>query len=133
VTVTDPRHALYGFRLQVASVVGARGPRFIVLVLPDGRRRHVLRAATDLERPPAAADPVRSRISARSLLPLARLIRSMLAAPDVEAGHADQAGSSPSADIGEAHDADLAAPCADLDGSTMREPGDRADASSPAV
>ena len=39
VTVTDPRHRLSGQCLAVLSLACVRGPRFIAIALPDGRRR----------------------------------------------------------------------------------------------
>jgi len=93
--VTDPHHPLFGRELELLSLACSRGPAFIAVALPDGRRRLLRRAATDLEQPPAlqAALP---RISARALLPLARHIRSMLAASSEEAFHADLFPSGPS-------------------------------------
>jgi len=46
VTVTDPRHPLYGQRLAVLSLACSRGPRFIAVALPDGRRRLIQCGAT---------------------------------------------------------------------------------------
>jgi len=66
--------------------------------LPDGRRRLMPHAATDLERPftPRMALPL---ISVRTLLPLARHIRSMLASSNEEVCHVNSppTGSSPAA------------------------------------
>ncbi|MFC7556706.1 hypothetical protein ACFQU7_37565 [Pseudoroseomonas wenyumeiae] len=88
VTVTDPRHPLFGQRLRLLSLTCGRGPAFVAVALADGRRRLLRRAETDLERPlaPEAALP---RISARALLPLAQHIRSMLAVSRQEASHAE--------------------------------------------
>ncbi len=95
VTVTDPHHPLFGRELELLSLACSRGPAFIAVALPDGRRRLLRRAATDLEQPPAppAALP---RVSTRALLPLARHIRSMLAASSEGAFHADRRQSDPS-------------------------------------
>jgi hypothetical protein len=71
----------------------SRGPGFIAVALPDGRRRLIRRAATDLDWPLASAVML-PRISLRTLLPLARLIRSMVAASCKEACHADTLPSS---------------------------------------
>jgi hypothetical protein len=131
VSVTDPRHPLYGHRLEVASVAGARGARFIVVVLPDGRRRQILRAVTDLERPAVAAEPALSRISARSLLPLARLIRRMLQAPDGEVGHGNQDRLLSATKASEARTGGITATAAAIDCSNAAVAADRADASSP--
>ena len=84
VTVTDPQHPLVGQRLTVLSLLCARGPRFIAVALPDGRRRLIRRAATDLERPAGATELPVPRVSIRTLLPLARLVRSVLAASSAE-------------------------------------------------
>jgi hypothetical protein len=93
VTVTDPRHPLFGQRLKLLPLICGRGPAFVAVALADGRRRLLRRAETDLERPlaPEAALP---RISARALLPLAQHIRSMLAVSRQEAPHAELPASS---------------------------------------
>ena len=93
-TVTDPRHPLYGQQLRVLSLSCARGPRFIAVALADGRRRLIRRAATELEHP-AEPDRAIPRISVRMLLPLARHIRRVVAALAEEANHADTCPSSP--------------------------------------
>src|SRR4051794_32178564 len=94
ITVTDPRHPLCGQRLQVLSLTCARGPRFIAIALPDGRRRVIRREATELEHP-LQPDPAVARISVRTLLPLARHIRRVVAASPEEATHADTPQLSP--------------------------------------
>src|SRR5688572_31711812 len=52
--------------------------RSVVIALPGGQRRAVPRAATDLVVPAAPVPPPRSplRLSVRTLLPLATLVRS---------------------------------------------------------
>ena len=95
ITVTDPHHPLFGRELELLSLACSRGPAFIAVALPDGRRRLLRRAATDLEQPPAP-QAVLPRVSARALLPLARHIRSMLAASSEEVFHADRPQSDPS-------------------------------------
>lgn len=71
-------HALFGRTFPVLACRSGRGPRFIVLQLPDGRRRSVLRSITDLEMEHSQAgggSPEQSlRVSVRTLLPLARLL-----------------------------------------------------------
>src|SRR3954453_9107142 len=84
VSVTDPRHPLFGQSLHLLSLTCSRGPAFIAVALPDGRRRLVRRAATNLDHPPPA-NMTLPRISVRALLPLARHIRSMVAASLEEA------------------------------------------------
>ena len=74
------------------SLACARGPRFIAVALPDGRRRLIRRAATDLEHP-ASAEVATPRVSARTLLPLARHIRALVTASSAEI--IDAAPSSP--------------------------------------
>ena len=59
------------------SLTCSRGPAFIAVALPDGRRRLLRRSATDLERPLATQSTPLPRILARALLPLARHIRNM--------------------------------------------------------
>src|SRR5215213_11382745 len=83
VTVTDPHHALCGQLLPLVSLHSARGPVYIVVALPDGRRRSLRRGSTDLAGA-AATSPVASlcdgpRVSVGTLLPLARHIVARLA------------------------------------------------------
>ena len=78
VTVTDQHHALCGQLLPLVSLHSARGPAYIVVALPDGRRRSLRRASTDLAGA-ATASPVASlcdgpRVSVGTLLPLAHHI-----------------------------------------------------------
>jgi hypothetical protein len=98
VTVTDPDHPLFGQQLKLLSLSCGRGPTYIAVALPDGRRRLMRRAATDLERP-LAPRMVLPLISVRTLLPLARHIRNMLAPSNEEVCHVNSppAGSSPAA------------------------------------
>src|SRR4051794_24735049 len=84
VSVTDPRHPLFGQSLRLLSLTCSRGPAFVAVALPDGRRRLVRRAATSLDQPPPA-NMTLPHISVRALLPLARHIRSMVAASFEEA------------------------------------------------
>ena len=48
VTITDPRHSLFGQRLVVLGERSGRGPGYVAGELPDGRRRSVRKTATDL-------------------------------------------------------------------------------------
>lgn len=74
IKVMDPTHPLFGKTLRLLSEHCGRGPAFVSVGLQDGRRRLVLRSATDLESRPTRVGQI-SRISARSLLPLARHIQ----------------------------------------------------------
>ena len=73
VTVTDPPHALFGHRFAVLSERSGRGPAYVVVELPDGRRRSIRIASTDLAEAAIAPGPKAAglpRISARTLIPL---------------------------------------------------------------
>ncbi|MBV9776496.1 MAG: hypothetical protein JO143_05550, partial [Acetobacteraceae bacterium] len=87
---------MFGQQLTLLSLTCGRGPAFVAVALPDGRRRLLRRTATDLDRP-LALPVALPRISARALLPLARHIRSMLAASNTEALHANPSRSGSSA------------------------------------
>jgi hypothetical protein len=100
VTVTDPHHALSGQRLRLVSLRSARGPAYVVVALPDGRRRSLRRALTDPAgaaevAPSARAIPLRNGflISVGTLLPLARHIVARLAAPVEEVTRDDRSSS----------------------------------------
>src|SRR4051794_5782112 len=97
VTVTDRHHALCGQLLPLVSLHSARGPAYVVIALPDGRRRSLRRASTDLAGA-AAASPVASlcdgpRISVGTLLPLPRHIVPRLAIAVEEVTYDDRAPS----------------------------------------
>src|SRR3954467_4337165 len=79
VTVTDRHHALCGQLLPLVSLHSARGPAYIIVALPDGRCPARRRASTD--RAGTAEAPLYDapRISAGTLLPLARHIVAGLA------------------------------------------------------
>src|SRR3954463_1138712 len=79
VTVTDQHHALCGQLLPLVSLHSARGPAYVVVALPDGRRRSLRRASTDLAGTAEASLYDGPRISAGTLLPLARHIVACLA------------------------------------------------------
>jgi hypothetical protein len=81
VTIADPHHALSGQQFELVSVHSARGPSFVVIALPDGRRRSVRRSITDL----VGADSTNRlgealRVSVRTLLPLAQHLATMITA-----------------------------------------------------
>jgi hypothetical protein len=81
VTITDPRHFLFGHRLSVLDERSGRGPSYVVVELGDGRKRSVRIAATDLVPPgnsSSAAGPTLPRISVRTLIPLARHLNRIL-------------------------------------------------------
>ena len=81
VTVTDSRHSLFGQQFTVLSERSGRGPAFVVVELPDGRRRSIRIASTDLGRAPPAADQNAAdlpRVSVRTLIPLTRHLNAKL-------------------------------------------------------
>ncbi len=73
VTIIDPHHFLFGHRLELLKERAGRGPAYVVVALPDGRRRAVRIASTDLAKSPITSRPNAAdlpRISARTLIPL---------------------------------------------------------------
>ncbi len=48
VTITDPHHWLFEHRLSVVAERSGRGPGYVVVALPDGRRRPVRINSTNL-------------------------------------------------------------------------------------
>ncbi|WP_160330085.1 DUF5372 family protein [Rhizobium altiplani] len=80
-TIIDPRHGLAGQRLELVSVQSGRGAAFVVVRLPDGRRRSIRRSITDLvtvsleARSESESAP---RVSVRTLLTLMRHLNSMV-------------------------------------------------------
>nr|WP_245437286.1 DUF5372 family protein [Mesorhizobium helmanticense] len=83
-TVIDPRHGLAGQRLELVSSRSARGPAFVVVRLPDGRRRSIRRSVTDLAVASAeeqGASKSLARINVRTLLTLLHHLNRTLASP----------------------------------------------------
>ena len=89
VTITERTHPLFGKRLFLLSERCGRGKAFVAVALRDGRRRLVRRSATDLDSKVTPSHPT-SRITARSLLPLARHIQCYLTGVNPEEMHADR-------------------------------------------
>ncbi len=78
-TIIDPHHALIGQQFELVSVHSARGPAFVVIALPDGRRRSVRRSITDLAGAPSTNRSDEAlRVSVRTLLPLAQHLATMM-------------------------------------------------------
>lgn len=86
IQVMDRTHPLFGKTLKLLSEQCSRGKAFVAVALEDGRRRLILRSATDLDSRKHHGRQV-SWISARSLLPLARHIQCCLTSLKVEASH----------------------------------------------
>jgi hypothetical protein len=93
VTLTERTHPLFGKTLTLMSERCGRGKAFIAVALQDGRRRLVARSATDLDSCKKQSLPT-SRISARSLLPLARHIQCYLTGTNSEVADAGRSRSS---------------------------------------
>jgi hypothetical protein len=81
VTITDPRHCLFGKKLAVIRERSGRGPTYVVVELPDGRKRPIRIASTDLAAAviSSGAAPDLARISVRTLIPLVQHLSANLA------------------------------------------------------
>ena len=78
VTITDPRHSLFGQRLVVLGERSGRGPGYVAVELPGGRRRSVRKTATDLVVPSQPVGSNLPRVSIRTLMPLAWHVNRIL-------------------------------------------------------
>ncbi len=80
VTITDPQHCLFGKRLAVFRERSGRGPAFVVVELPDGRRRPIRISSTDLAATVITSGmaPDLPRISVRTLIPLVQHLSANL-------------------------------------------------------
>ena len=93
VTITDPHHFLFGNRLPVLTGRSGRGPAYVVVELPDGRRRSVRIASTDAAEATLTSSPKGPdlpRISVRTLIPLMQHLDanlSLLAEEVIRDGH----------------------------------------------
>jgi hypothetical protein len=82
VTITNPRHGLFGQRLELVTLETTRGRDFIVVKLPNGRHRSIHRNQTDLSGPLVEARESSAsipRADVAALLTLMRHLRSTLA------------------------------------------------------
>jgi hypothetical protein len=81
VTVTDPQHFLFGTKLAVLPERSGRGPAYLVVELPDGRRRSIAIASTDRGEAAALSSrrPGLPWISVRTLIPLTQHLNASLA------------------------------------------------------
>ena len=100
VRILSRRHGLFGQVLPIVSLRSARGPKFIMVRLPDGRRRSIPRSITDLAGEPFSNgldDSIEEslRISVRTLLPLAHFLTARSSSLE-ETG--DERAASPDAD-----------------------------------
>jgi len=84
ITITDPRHPLYGRSFPMVHPISPRGKAQLVIRLPDGQPRSVPRAATDIDGPLQPALPAREVpwISVRTLHPVAQCVRSIIRAAE---------------------------------------------------
>ena len=99
VRIVSTRHALFDQVLPVLAMRSARGPKFVLVSLPDGRKRSIPRSITDLGREPFRNhhDSIEEslRISVRTLLPLAHFLAARSSAPE---GNGDERAASLDAD-----------------------------------
>src|SRR5271170_6423204 len=81
VTITDTQHCLFGKRLAVFRERSGRGPAYLVVELPDGRKRSIRITSTDFAGTviTSGATPNLPRISVRTLIPLVQHLNANLA------------------------------------------------------
>jgi hypothetical protein len=75
VTIIDPRHPLYGKTFSYTP----RGKTTISIQLPDGQRRVIPRSATNLAGEEHQVTSSLPKISIRTILPVAQLVKAKLA------------------------------------------------------
>jgi hypothetical protein len=76
VAITDPTHPLFGQTLPVVPKPSSKGPAFLLVRLPGGEQRSILRAATNPDRQAAgeAVPKTLLPVSVRTLLALAHQV-----------------------------------------------------------
>jgi hypothetical protein len=85
VTVTAPRHALYGQQLEIVQLISDRGATWVTVRVPNGTRRNIKRAHTDLAQP--LPDSKSSLIvSAAVALRVARFVAALSSGGEKEPG-----------------------------------------------
>ena len=84
-TVTAPRHALFGQQLEIAQLISDRGATWVTVRVPNGTRRNIKRAYTDLAQP--LPDSKSSLVvSAAVALRVARFVAALSGGGDKEPG-----------------------------------------------
>ena len=84
-TVTSPRHALYGQRLEVLKLISDRGATWVTVRVPNGSHRNIKRMLTDLAQP--LPDSKSSLIvSASVLLRVAKFVDALSRRGEEETG-----------------------------------------------
>lgn len=78
-TIVDPTHPLFGQTLPILRASRHHLKERIVVALPDGRERRIPISITNLIERPSDNSTATGLISVRTLLPLAELIRAMVA------------------------------------------------------
>jgi hypothetical protein len=110
ITVTESRHSLFGQQFTVLCERSGRGPAFVVVELPDGRKRSIRIASTDLGQESTAADQkatILPRVSVRTLIPLTRHLSAKLSLLAEEVIRDDSSSSSASRSVSAAVDPGL--------------------------
>jgi hypothetical protein len=79
VTITDPKHPLYGHTFPLLTVRVNRSKTHVTVLLPSGRRRSIPRTAITMTQQCAdsTADSPLPVLSVRTMLPLARFIQGL--------------------------------------------------------
>jgi Family of unknown function (DUF5372) len=78
-TIVDPTHPLFGQTLPILRASRHHLKERIVVALPDGRERRIPVSITNLIERPSDNSTAARLISVRTLLPLAEIIRAMVA------------------------------------------------------
>jgi hypothetical protein len=76
VTVTSRRHALFGQQVEVLQLVSDRGATWVTVRVPNGSRRNIRRALTDLAQPLADSKSA-PLISGRLLLRVVNYVEAL--------------------------------------------------------
>ena len=95
VTVIDPTHPLYGRTFPYTP----RGEKSISIQLPDGQRRLVPRSATNLEGENRRLTTSLPKISIRTILPVAQLVKAKLVTEENQYENASGSGGNNRKDI----------------------------------
>lgn len=88
ITITEPGHALHGRSFPLLSLRAERGRDYLVFGLPDGRRRTVRKSSTNLDAVAREDHALKEfglpQVSVRTLVPLARHLRTKFASATAE-------------------------------------------------
>ncbi|MEN2793683.1 DUF5372 family protein, partial [Sphingomonas oligophenolica] len=125
VTVTCPRHPLFGERFEVLAPESDRGPAWVTIKVAHGGRRNILRAVTDLATAPPDSKiaPLVSGLVLIRVVALAEALRRNLEEVECEDGREPTENTAEGRCVGEPVASEPTPTGSDFSPGSLRRPG----------